>query len=226
MLTPEEKRYFKFLWKLGKSYGVRAIEFEIDLDDYPRELDSSFFRQTYNYPYSVEIPEKVAQFLSNFYNTKIYPEIDDKIDEMDIDDPYRQIVFFKINLNQPSVECVVEVSYWETTEPNEQEISVDQEWVDTFKRAVGETSETIFNIDYQGGGDSGYIEDLVLDDGQIISLPDSVTDPMYNMLPGGWEINEGSQGFFSINLEDQTITVEYTENIEDTKMNTILELDF
>lgn len=226
MLTPEEQRYFNFLWKLGKSYGLRTIQFEIDLEDHSGELDSSFFRQSDNYPQSVEIPEKVAQFLSDFYNNRVYPEIDNKIDEMDVEDPYRQMLTFNINLNSRSVESVVEVSYWDTTAPNEDEITVDDEWVDTFKRAVGETSQTIFNVDYQGGGDSGYIEDLTLDNGRIISLPDSVTDPMYNMLPGGWEINEGSQGFFIIDLEDQTIRVEYTENIEDTSVNTILELDF
>jgi hypothetical protein len=46
------------------------------------------------------------------------------------------------------------------------------------------------------------------------------------MLPGGWEINEGSQGTFTIDLEEKTIELEYTENIYETQSNTVMELDF
>jgi hypothetical protein len=43
---------------------------------------------------------------------------------------------------------------------------------------------------------------------------------------GGWEINEGSQGYFEIDLDNKEITLNHTSNIDEQGRDTILEEDF
>jgi hypothetical protein len=43
---------------------------------------------------------------------------------------------------------------------------------------------------------------------------------------GGWEINEGSQGNFEIDLDNKEITLNHTYNIDETGRDTLLEEKF
>jgi len=86
--------------------------------------------------------------------------------------------------------------------------------------------DRILTIDYSGGGDSGYLEDS-FNNGD--SVPASVSDFCYDMLEnrfGGWEINEGSQGNFEIDLDRKEITLNHTYNIDETGRDTLLEEKF
>ena len=78
-------------------------------------------------------------------------------------------------------------------------------------------------VDFTGGGDSGYIEDYV----EVVNNNDEVSkenlsdvvgleEYLYAMLEdyGGWEINEGSQGRFHVNVEDRLINLVFTWNEE------------
>jgi len=61
------------------------------------------------------------------------------------------------------------------------------------------------------------------------SVPAVVSDFCYNMLEnrfGGWEINEGSQGNFEIDLDRKEITLNHTYNIDETGRDTLLEEKF
>jgi hypothetical protein len=49
---------------------------------------------------------------------------------------------------------------------------------------------------------------------------------MYDKLPGGWEINEGSQGSGVFDVSKGTFTLFYTENIEGQHTNTFFEETF
>jgi hypothetical protein len=83
---------------------------------------------------------------------------------------------------------------------------------DVFNELGGNTAKLEFN----GGGDSGYIDDHM----EVFGVgnkpvPASLEDWCYDKLPGGWEINEGSQGKFIINSKERTIELDYEENVED-----------
>lgn len=78
-------------------------------------------------------------------------------------------------------------------------------------------------VDFTGGGDSGYIEDYV----EVVNNNDEVSKEilsdfgllenyLYEMLGDydGWEINEGSQGRFYVNVEDRLINLFFTWNEE------------
>jgi hypothetical protein len=60
-------------------------------------------------------------------------------------------------------------------------------------------------------------------------IPAEIEDWCYRELEsnyGGWEINEGSQGMFIFNFNDSTITLEHTDNVEESESNTLFEVKF
>ena len=89
---------------------------------------------------------------------------------------------------------------------------ISREWFNDRKGAY--VSGT---VNYEGSGDSGYVEsDIIYNDGTREDIPASLEEWMYGKLSnyGGWEINEGSQGNFHFNFEDNTIVHEHGENYE------------
>jgi hypothetical protein len=87
-------------------------------------------------------------------------------------------------------------------------------------------SDGIARLDYSGGGDSGYLESSFDGGGRV---PKEVEDWCYRVLEdnyGGWEINEGSQGYFLFNVTNRTIELEHTYNEEVEKSDTIFSINF
>jgi hypothetical protein len=87
-----------------------------------------------------------------------------------------------------------------------------------------EGAYTSGEIEYNGSGDSGYIEsDIIFDDNTRSDFPAQLEDWMYQQLEqyGGWEINEGSQGKFHFNFDKKTINLEHGENYEDEETHHI-----
>jgi len=74
-------------------------------------------------------------------------------------------------------------------------------------------------IEFNGSGDSGYLDDNIeLSNGQSMDIPSFIESWCYDMLGsnyGGWEINEGSQGSFTINPSNKLIELYFEENIEE-----------
>jgi hypothetical protein len=229
MLSPEEKKYFEFLWRLGKSYSTKYMTFEFDYDDiYSDGANVSEFLSDNSYPNPVVIPEKVAVFLTNYFNKNVYEGLEGVFDGMNIDDPSSQRVYFIIDLEKRQIRSWVETDYFGE---GENQSALEDIPKSVFKSIESSLEDSEFQryirIPFEGGGDSGYIEDsVVLNDGTRFEIPGNLSDILYEMLPGGWEINEGSQGTFTIDLEEKTIELEYTENIYETQSNTVMELDF
>jgi hypothetical protein len=229
MLSPEEKKYFEFLWRLGKSYSTKYMTFEFDYDDiYSDGANVSEFLSDNSYPNPVVIPEKVAVFLTNYFNKNVYEGLEGVFDGMDVDDPSSQRVYFIIDLEKRQIRSWVETDYFGE---GENQSALEDIPKSVFKSIESSLEDSEFQryiqIPFVGGGDSGYIEDsVVLDDGTRFEIPGNLSDILYEILPGGWEINEGSQGTFTIDLEEKTIELEYTENIYETQSNTVMELDF
>jgi hypothetical protein len=229
MLSPEEKKYFEFLWRLGKSYSTKYMTFEFDYDDiYSDGANVSEFLSDNSYPNPVVIPEKVAVFLTNYFNKNVYEGLEGVFDGMNIDDPSSQRVYFIIDLEKRQIRSWVETDYFGE---GENQSALEDIPKSVFKSIESSLEDSEFQryirIPFEGGGDSGYIEDsVVLNDGTRFEIPGNLSDILYEMLPGGWEINEGSQGTFTIDLEEKTIELEYLENIYETQSNTVMELDF
>lgn len=69
---------------------------------------------------------------------------------------------------------------------------------------------TSIDVVFDGCGDSGQVEDIQFFDensdplAKNSDLSDAVADYVYSILPGGWEINDGSFGTIHINVRART----------------------
>lgn len=72
-------------------------------------------------------------------------------------------------------------------------------------------------IDYNGSGDSGYVEDQYQSQNKKGDVPAGIEDICYELLEdfGGWEINEGSQG--NITLTKDSININHQWNTEESE---------
>lgn len=101
-------------------------------------------------------------------------------------------------------------SLWQQYEQNEkQERKNAQESVrPVLNKLLGLGVEKI-EVNYSGSCDSGYIDDIIVatadsEDSEIV-LPasdrDLIEELIYTYLPGGWEINYGSEGIATLEFE-------------------------
>jgi hypothetical protein len=92
--------------------------------------------------------------------------------------------------------------------------SISEELINA-KNSSTNIQGNIFTMRFDGGGDSGYIEDNGENElGDEVSLPSAFTDIGYEVLEnkyGGWENNEGSSGHITLDFSNPT-NVKY--NIE------------
>lgn len=109
---------------------------------------------------------------------------------------------------------------------------VPEKFSDSFESFIKKLSESSLiekRVSFNGSGDSGYIDDFIMDDISI-SIPDDVMTILYKLLNqtlGGWEINEGSQGDFLFNLEEKVLELSVEENIQDNEcLGTVLYFEF
>lgn len=98
------------------------------------------------------------------------------------------------------------------------------EWKETFKELFEQNGWKGLIVKYNGGGDSGYIEETTeMDSGDNVTLPDEVEEIIYHLLNSfysGWEINEGSVGHMYINLDEIKIEHEWEiTEMRDTDLN-------
>ena len=74
-------------------------------------------------------------------------------------------------------------------------------------------------VTFAGGGDSGEIDSGIQYDGKFTEqISKGVESFFYEWLGnhfGGWEINEGSQGRFVFNADDDNLELEFEENTEE-----------
>ena len=76
-----------------------------------------------------------------------------------------------------------------------------------------------------GGGDSGYIEENGKSDFDgPTKIYEPAEDMFYRMLSinfGGWEINEGSQGFCIIDMDLEQLQLDFEQNYEESKSDEV-----
>ena len=93
-------------------------------------------------------------------------------------------------------------------------------------RVVGDSEVRFLKTTFEGSGDSGYVSDTLTGLNETFDMPQIVETFIDRNLPGGWEINEGSQGSVEFDLEEKSVNINYIENIDGWASDTILELDF
>jgi len=103
---------------------------------------------------------------------------------------------------------------WRGNEREAKKLS-DTAIVEQLKSVYGESC----SCSYDGGGDSGWVDDDVRCSKGRLKLNEQLESICYDLLDlyyGGWEINEGSNGSIDFNFEDQIVDLYHNQNVEES----------
>lgn len=221
-LTDEDKLYLKKVSKYLQSTGVDEgiISDYIGFDDFSmgtyewNELKGNIIdRDVFDYSFrsgGEEIPLGYRNIIKKVLDT-LGPT--DKMEDKE----YRNgNLYVSLNYKQRSFEVGIELGYYDTKrEITEYDKNQSARVIkDLLEKDINPDNEDVIAVEYNGGGDSGWIEDLFSNGMQV---PGTFEDWGYLQLSinfGGWEMDEGSNGAFLINFKDGTIDIEHYDNYE------------
>ena len=221
IITDEkEKREYNLLFKYIQSVGVKSAkitfdEFENDL----RYVDLDFLFED-----QLQISNKRSAYLPLFANNLLKKIVSERIDGdsylIDNDDITSSYLMITIDSVEKSIKGVFGYYYPVSEDGSSYDWDKDDKEGSKIIKILKSSEVTPDNsgmlvLDYSGGGDSGYLESTFNNRGGRV--PQVVEDWCYKMLEelhGGWEINEGSQGYFEFDLNRGTILLEHTYNEE------------
>jgi hypothetical protein len=211
-MTPKQKSIFELISKYTSSRGCEYLEMDIDPWNFTPYNGRDFGCGTERHENPQKLPFDIGDIITEYVGEnasdfdqdnlsglsfRLYPQTR----TVTITGTYQEIVDGPSTTNEKSEE---------DDDENLKEI------MDFLKK------EDIFpfaEVEFSGGGDSGYIDDtLHVDAGSkpqrtVDSVP-GLSDYLYEMLGeyGGWEIDEGSFGNFMIDSRAGTITLNFTYN--------------
>jgi len=149
-----------------------------------------------------------------------YLDDNEKHFDFEGDDPYAiEVEFNRENMTLSVFELYSEYGSEKTgglnenAEDNEQVKEIIEYFCKELEMCRGE-----IKFDFNGGGDSGYIDDKgTTDFFGSVEIPSQFEDFFYGMLNDfpGWEINEGSFGDFTIDMDLETIELDFSWNTEE-----------
>jgi hypothetical protein len=234
MLTPEEKKLFTFLYRLGKSYGLDYISYTIEFDDYLPD-EPELVEGMFKYPdrNNMEVPEKAAKLLEKFYTEKIFPLLSSAADKFYQENPDAEELrdmLLEIEITKSNLSVGFGAGYY-----GSEELYEDFELPEEIKREVeellpGEKIDKLY-VEYYGGGDSGNWDsemgvETESGENKRIPITTEISDWVSENLPGGWEIDEGSTGTVNFNFETNEINIIHSWNTYESVNTKLLDLDF
>jgi hypothetical protein len=224
ILTPEEKKYLRSVSNYLKSLGTNVGNIEFDVESGWDTVDANELTHFSNM-YRAEVPAGLIKILKKIIdyvheNDLAFHDTPDDLSwirgEIDIDGDTQEITVSEYWTEYSTNDTI--------TNTFEDEPEIFMELKELFEN--GNVPEKL-EVRFDGGGDSGYIHSTF--EGTNISVPANVEDYCYTLLErffGGWEINEGSQGNFVFYLKDEITELNYSENTEIGKTNTLYEEKF
>jgi len=236
MLSPEEKKILKFLKKYLLTHGVYSAEFEFEYDGgdlgeiSPDEFSVAGWGQD-----ATRIPAKISEVLYQIFMREVEPKLEEAYNDVDNDISSSGVrLRFDFRFDTLEISSHFWWSFYGANEETHETYEYDdyQPQIENCIRDLKELNSNIneAHVDYSGGGDSGYVEDTITTNEGDFSTPESCSDFIYEHLPAGWEINEGSQGFarfvFPENIEDSYVEIMYQENYEGEGTTTLFEEEF
>ena len=235
ILTTEEKKYLNMICNYLKSLGMRegTISIELEYDQYSVDENTIDWKYITHFDnnYRAEIPEGLLPILKKVWSYVVDEGLYELTDDVDLVN-YNSI---EINIDSEDKTLTIrnDYSYYTQGSGSSVEYDSDEEkemfdnWMGNELKETEVPEDGYLTLRYNGSGDSGYVEGNFEETGDPI--PTEIEDWCYRELErnhGGWEINEGSEGMFIFNFNDSTITLEHTDNVEESESNTLFEVKF
>lgn len=219
-LTSEQKKQLKILEYQIKSYGGDSAHLQVYVYD-GGDLDFASDFKVKNAPHYIELNDTLRDLFEEIFN-----------DEIESEFGYESSGFvdFNVDAEDSTLEIVVNINTMVTNYSSE-EYDFDQliSRNEAFKGFIEENKKYgSGTVSYEGGGDSGYIEDYMVTSSDTVNLSEDITDTLYGILNtfGGWEINEGSTGNFYFDFNKEIMIHEHGENYQDSESNTFETIKF
>lgn len=220
-MTEKEKTILELISKYLKNNGCEYAEIDIDAYSYS-PYNGRSFECGNTYKNNNRFPFDISDFVKEFIEKNLSVGIDDE-----------NLSELHLRIYPDDRKIILSASYSELVEGDEQtverNVSDDNQLQTMMQTWTEEGLHPFAEVRFDGGGDSGYIHNDITIYGQG-DLPNEsdlnhfsgLEDYLYDMLNtfGGWEINEGSVGYFKIDtrageiilyfswMEDEYETVE------------------
>jgi len=233
ILTLEEKQYLRrisnYLGSLGMRQGYIEIELEQEADSIDYDNIDWKYVSHFSNNYSADIPEGLLPILKKVVK---YADSLNNLNN-DIDNLSYQRIEIRIDSFQKEISVNHEFFYYGRGEENSIDYDSKEDteqfdrWMDNDLKEVEVPSDGKLRLDYDGGGDSGYIHNEFQPTGDAV--PAGIEDWCYQQLErhfGGWEINEGSDGSFIFDFKNSVVTLNHTYNTEEHESDTLYEESF
>lgn len=230
VLTDEDKLYLKKVAKYLQSTGLSAglIDDYISVDEMVTMGDIMGFKETLEHIKTFSgTKESIPQGYKNIIS-KILDNV--KIDGDQVNNTYNSGINVFANLNYKKNLLTVGIDVYYVREEESQVEYYDDEIGrvidDLIKNNIQPDIYNTLSVNYDGGGDSGWVENIFSNGEKV---PKSFDDWAYFVLShnfGGWEIDEGSKGSFEINFTDRTITINHIQHVDGAKEIILFEESF
>jgi hypothetical protein len=232
ILTDDDKKYLRRVSNYLKSLGIQYGNIEIALDEVGWG-DIKWDEIThFSNNYTADVPEGLILILKKITNYIAKNNLGEVAGS--------ELEWYRGEFDIDTVRQEITVSeYWTEYGNNDvvsEEFEDEPELFENINLIIEETEKQTgkkikvpkeLTINFEGSGDSGYLNDNF--ENTILTLPASIEDWCYQTLEngfGGWEMNEGSSGNFVFDLKEKTITLNYYENVEIGRTNSIYEESF
>jgi hypothetical protein len=215
-ITENDKVILRKVAKYLKSYNIISGVIQIENDFYHNPQRALSHVTNFSNHWDIEIPDFFKPYLGEIIENAL-----SKVDDLDVD---------SVNYDNIEIEIITDSSmleitrYWGYEQPGD---SRGLTWgydedndAEEVKRLMNEIKESgvrpdidgRLQLDYNGSGDSGYIESSFSNGDRV---PSNIENWCYEVLErnhGGWEINEGSEGYFIFDTKNNIIELEHTMN--------------
>ena len=186
----------------------QSIEFLFD--DIKNDFDiDNFYNDFYgsangSLNFEIDAQKKQIRVTYDFYETKT--------DETEIEHTFQDVV----NKTSP---------WHRQGKERKDKLLVNPEFIDEMLKKYGDIAE----VTYSGEGDSGWLDDNVLSSNGETYMDSGLEDITYELLDlfhSGWEINEGSNGTFTYDFRNKTVSVNHNQNYDEEVEENYMTIDF
>ena len=190
----------------ARGYGKNKVSFTIGYyEEGKPEIFDDYFRDEEGGS-SLEGYDRINN-LMKYFGKEFTDEVMDYMD----DSGYTELHIL-IDCIEKEITFDVQVEVTNTTDEYYEEDIEDVDDLESIVTYMAKNNYKTATINFNGGGDSGYIDDTIYFSNGRNRVSDfgKLEDYLYDMLEEalpGWEINDGSQGTFTINLEQGTINL-------------------
>lgn len=242
-LTDQQKKDLRKFSLLLNSMNLEdGVNYKYSFyDDWDHGMDGPMYRgrsvhEVGQLPQSIQIlfdDIKNDFDTDNFYND--YYGTGNGSLNFEIDADKKQIIIVYDYYEMNTEEAITKHTFQEVVNTNspwyrqggerKDKLLLNPEFINEMLKKYGSTAE----ITYEGSSDSGWLNDQVASSNGETSLDGRLEDITYELLDlyhSGWEINEGSNGTFSYDFKNKTLTISHFQNYDEEIEENYMTIDF